>query len=197
MGHSRPLFSLFSSFQYTVDRNKCSIYKFFLPMTGFEPRTSGFGSNRSTNWATQPRPIFISPICIAAHPYLYTYLFCTPKFDAKVLTQNTKTFTLKLTPSFEKDREAIIQAIFSLNQGCQTSRENFDQNYHFKITTSQSSKQCHGRDAALSTCLTRRQHYSVWHECIFGRKPPGHDRCLQHHNYAESPTDCEPYSHYP
>ena len=24
----------------------------FLPMTGFEPRTSGIGSNRSTNWAT-------------------------------------------------------------------------------------------------------------------------------------------------
>ena len=24
----------------------------FLPMTGFEPRTSGFGSDRSTNWAT-------------------------------------------------------------------------------------------------------------------------------------------------
>ena len=28
----------------------------FLPMTGFEPRTSGIGSDRSTNWATQPLP---------------------------------------------------------------------------------------------------------------------------------------------
>ena len=27
--------------------------KNFLPMTGFEPRTSGLRSNRSTNWATQ------------------------------------------------------------------------------------------------------------------------------------------------
>ena len=26
--------------------------KKFLPMTGFEPRTSDIGSNRSTNWAT-------------------------------------------------------------------------------------------------------------------------------------------------
>ena len=25
-------------------------------MTGFEPRTSGIGSDRSTNWATQPLP---------------------------------------------------------------------------------------------------------------------------------------------
>ena len=40
-------FSLFSSFQYTVD-SKQMFYK-FLPMTGFEPRTSGMGSKRSTN----------------------------------------------------------------------------------------------------------------------------------------------------
>ena len=26
-------------------------------MTGFEPRTSGIGNDRSTNWATQPLPI--------------------------------------------------------------------------------------------------------------------------------------------
>ena len=33
-------------------------------MTGFEPRTSDIGSDRSTNWATQPLPetlgIFVS-----------------------------------------------------------------------------------------------------------------------------------------
>ena len=45
-------FSLFSSFQNTIDSKQMfNIYK-ILPMTGFEPRTSGIGSNRSTNWAT-------------------------------------------------------------------------------------------------------------------------------------------------
>ena len=56
MGHSRPLFSLFSSFQCTVDRKQMFNINKFLPMTGFEPRTSGIGSDRSTNWATQPLP---------------------------------------------------------------------------------------------------------------------------------------------
>ena len=41
MGQSRPF--------NTVDRK---IQYKFLPMTGFEPWTSGVGSNRSTNWAT-------------------------------------------------------------------------------------------------------------------------------------------------
>ena len=45
-------FSLFSSFQYTVDSKQMFNINKFLPMTGFEPRTSGFRSNRSTNWAT-------------------------------------------------------------------------------------------------------------------------------------------------
>ena len=54
MGHSRPLFIYFRP-QLTV--NKCPII--FLPMTGFEPRTSGIGSDRFTNWATQPLPIFL------------------------------------------------------------------------------------------------------------------------------------------
>ena len=48
MGHSRPLFHYFRLFN-TVD-SICSIY--FLPITGFKPRTSGIGSDRSTNWAT-------------------------------------------------------------------------------------------------------------------------------------------------
>ena len=46
MGHSRPLFLFFSSFQYNNVQYKC------LPMAVFEPRTSGIGSDRSTNWAT-------------------------------------------------------------------------------------------------------------------------------------------------
>ena len=45
-GHSRPLFSLFSSFQYTVDSKQMFEH---LPMTRFEPRTIGIGSDHSTN----------------------------------------------------------------------------------------------------------------------------------------------------
>ena len=45
-------FSLFSSFQYTVDSKQMFNINKFLLMTGFEPRTSGIGSDRSTNWAT-------------------------------------------------------------------------------------------------------------------------------------------------
>ena len=42
-------FSLFSSFQYTVDSTRMFNINNFLPMAGFEPRTSGIGSNRFTN----------------------------------------------------------------------------------------------------------------------------------------------------
>ena len=50
-------FSLFSSFQYTVDSiiQMFDINKFLL-ITGFETRTSGIGSNRSTSWATTTSP---------------------------------------------------------------------------------------------------------------------------------------------
>ena len=36
----------------TADTKQINIRCKSLPMTGFEPRTSGVGSNRSTNWAT-------------------------------------------------------------------------------------------------------------------------------------------------
>ena len=49
MGHSRPLF--FFIFVFSIQLTVNVRYK-FLPMTGFEPRTSGIGSDRSTNWAT-------------------------------------------------------------------------------------------------------------------------------------------------
>ena len=49
MGHSR---SLFSSFQFTVDSKQMFDINKFLLVTGFEPRTSGKRSDRSTNWAT-------------------------------------------------------------------------------------------------------------------------------------------------
>ena len=46
------LFFFISSFQYTVDSKQMFNINKFLPMTGFEPRTSGIGSDCSTNWAT-------------------------------------------------------------------------------------------------------------------------------------------------
>ena len=57
MGYPRPLFSLFSSFQYTVDSKQMFNINKFLLMTGFEPRTSDIRSNCSTNWATTTAPI--------------------------------------------------------------------------------------------------------------------------------------------
>ena len=46
MGHSRPLFIYFRLFN-TVDNKQ--MFNKILPMTGVEPRTSGFESDRSTN----------------------------------------------------------------------------------------------------------------------------------------------------
>ena len=48
MGHSQPLF-LFSSFNTVVSRY---VHFKMLPVTGFEPRTSVIGNNRSPIWAT-------------------------------------------------------------------------------------------------------------------------------------------------
>ena len=45
-GHYRPLFLYFRLFYNRLTENIASIK---LPMTGFEPRTSGVGSNRSAN----------------------------------------------------------------------------------------------------------------------------------------------------
>ena len=52
VGHCRPLFLYFHLF-YTVDNKQCS-------RTGFEPRTSGVGSDRSIHWATTTAT---SPTC--------------------------------------------------------------------------------------------------------------------------------------
>ena len=60
MVHSRPLFLIFvSSIQLTVNVQ----YKYLL-MTGFEPQSSGIGSNHYTNWATT---------------YLYFFFFFSEK----------------------------------------------------------------------------------------------------------------------
>ena len=45
-------FSLFLSFQYTVDSTQMFNINNFFPMTGFEPGTSCIRSDHSTNWAT-------------------------------------------------------------------------------------------------------------------------------------------------
>ena len=39
---------------YSINLNSLSLYSLFytLPMTGFEPRASGVGSDRATNWTT-------------------------------------------------------------------------------------------------------------------------------------------------
>ena len=50
-GGNNTVFLLFSSFQYSWQ---------FLPMTGFEPRNSGVGGVRSTNWVTTTTLLFDS-----------------------------------------------------------------------------------------------------------------------------------------
>ena len=52
MGHSRPLFTLFSSFQYSQLTGNVELK--ILPMTGFEPRTSG---SEATAQPTEPQPL--------------------------------------------------------------------------------------------------------------------------------------------
>ena len=54
MGHSRPPFYLFSSFQYSW---QFTMFNKTFPMMRFEPRTSGVGSNSFANWATTTAPI--------------------------------------------------------------------------------------------------------------------------------------------
>ena len=51
MGHYRPLFLYFRPFN-TVDSKRINVQYKSLEFTGFEPVTSGVGSDRSTNWAT-------------------------------------------------------------------------------------------------------------------------------------------------
>ena len=47
MGRSRPPFSLYFRLFNTVDSKQ--MFNKSLPMTGFEPRISGVGADRSTN----------------------------------------------------------------------------------------------------------------------------------------------------
>ena len=86
-------FTLFSFFHYTVDSKQMFYTNKLLPMTGFEPRTSGTGSDRSTNWATTTARhscFFVSLfflICTLVFLLLSTSfeIFCpiTPAFSCK------------------------------------------------------------------------------------------------------------------
>ena len=89
MGHSRPLFLYFSSFQHTVDRKKCSnIYKFLL-MTGFEPRTSGNRSDCPSNWATTTAFFFL---------FYSSYTSCFIGLSFCVCFTHSKSVLLCLSP---------------------------------------------------------------------------------------------------
>ena len=68
--NARPLV-LFSFFQYSWQ--KTSVQYKYLPMTGFELRTSGVGSDRSTNWATTTANCHLGVI-------LLTILYIESKF---------------------------------------------------------------------------------------------------------------------
>ena len=54
-------------------------------MTGFEPRTSGIGSDRSTNWATttaQHIRYFIQPFASSTYAFIDTFTyFMASQFD--------------------------------------------------------------------------------------------------------------------
>ena len=71
-------FSLFSSFQYTVDSRQMFNINNFLPMTGFELRTSGIRCNCSTNLATQPLLLLLIPSPSFAFYQNLTYLLGCP-----------------------------------------------------------------------------------------------------------------------
>ena len=76
------IFSFFSSLHYTWQITVNNIRYKSLPTTGFEPQTSGGGSNCSTNWAstTAPETTFLpqsnSPVNFG-HPYMQDFCIST------------------------------------------------------------------------------------------------------------------------
>ena len=81
MGHSRPLF--YSIFTFSI----LQLVDKILPVSGFKPRISGVGSDRSTNWATTTAQDFY---CLMTVSRLFNNL-----------AGNTET-DLKSLPCFEK-----------------------------------------------------------------------------------------------
>ena len=105
-------FSLFLSFQYTVDSKQMFDTNKFLLMTGFKPRTSGIGSDHSTNWATTTS---------------HTQLYVTPA-HGQVILGRIDLFAgyLHLNAKFYKGRHCKRQGI--------RYYVDIDQSTHFKKT---------------------------------------------------------------
>ena len=103
MGHSRPLFLYFCLFN-TVDSEYMNKN---LPMTGFKPRTSGVGSNRSTHWATTTATYFV--ITVRLNSFL-TVVDWRNKVNL-LLIQHKK---YQLYPNKKNKRSAIQWSLVSL-----------------------------------------------------------------------------------
>ena len=69
----------------------------FLPMTGFEPRTSGIGSNCSTNWATTTSHVSVLYVYIFGHVTL-KILIILPLSNSHFLPQNVHFHLSGLNP---------------------------------------------------------------------------------------------------
>ena len=114
MGHSLPLFLYFRLFN-KVDRKQINVQNKSLSMTGFEPRTSGDGSNRSTNWATTT----------AHHRLLFQFIFSLFKQHYKVYNKYIDwlkivqlTRKLKFTPTFPDLIERFHIIVFQPPKNC-------------------------------------------------------------------------------
>ena len=68
MGDSRPLILYFRLFN-AVDRITNMFDIKVLPMTGFEPRTSGVGSDCSTNWVTTTARLSLCFLATFSRPF--------------------------------------------------------------------------------------------------------------------------------
>ena len=114
MGHSLPLFLYFRLFN-KVDRKQINVQNKSLSMTGFEPRTSGDGSNRSTNWATTT----------AHHRLLFQFIFSLFKQHYKVYNKYIDwlkivqlTRKLKFTPTIPDLIERFHIIVFQPPKNC-------------------------------------------------------------------------------
>ena len=93
-GHAS--FSLFSSFLYTVDTKQMLNINKFLPLTGFEPRTSGIRSNRSTNWATENMFVLAIVRPTLSRQVTNIMLIISAQFNSLHVRQH------RLTPNFDQ-----------------------------------------------------------------------------------------------
>ena len=64
-------------------------------MTGFKPRTSGIGSDRSTNWATQPLPKDLSGFTVQCCRETATEVVVNSKFSDSWTTKSLREMLTK------------------------------------------------------------------------------------------------------